>query len=309
MVLGIAVALLIVEIFQQPLVQDTWKGLWYESDEKVQAIEEDLLLTGTGKRIFRATYPALEDKETFNQSCESHNREVSLLGCYVDGKIHVYEITREDLTDSNKVTMAHELLHAVWERMGKGEKDRIKELLEEVRKDNEEWFETELKTYTDESKMEEIWTRAGTKLRDLPEELEKAYAKYFQNRVQIVEFYESYQAPFKELQEKNEKLKAEILATKEKIAQGRDKYTADLEVLDEEIEKFNDCAERMGCFTTSEFQRERERLTAEKERLEQVRDELNRQIEQNNAKVIEYQENQLALGELADAMNSQVDNI
>ncbi len=308
-VLGVAVALLIVEFLQQPLVQDTWRGLWYEPNEKVQLIEDDLLLTGTGKRIFAATHPTLEDKDSFNEHCESYNREVSLLGCYVDGEIHVYEITREGLTDSNKVTMAHELLHAVWERTSAGEKEKIKKLLEGVRQENEAWFEEELKTYTDESKLEEIWTRAGTKLRDLPEELERAYAKYFQNRMQIVEFYENYQAPFKELQARNEKLKAEILAAKDQITLEREAYLAAMTELDEAIDKFNECADETGCFTADEFQHERERLVSERERLEQVREELNMRIEKNNAKVAEYQENQLALGELADAMNSKVEGI
>lgn len=309
MVLGVAVALLIVELFQQPLVQDTWRGLWYEPDEKVQAIEEDLELTGAGKRIFAATHPALEDKDSFNEHCESYNREVSLLGCYVDGEIHVYEVTRENLTDSNKVTMAHELLHAAWERTNANEKEEIKKLLEGVRQENEAWFEEELKAYTDESKMEEIWTRAGTKLRNLPEELEKAYGKYFQDRARIVGFYESYQAPFKELQARNEQLKTEILTTKDQIATEREEYLAAMAELDTAIDDFNACADETGCFTTSEFQRERERLVTERERLEQVREELNVRIDENNAKVVEYQENQLALGELADAMNSKVEGI
>lgn len=308
-VLGVAIALLIVEILQQPLIQDSWKGLWYEPSEKVTQIEEELALTGTGRRIFRATQPTLEDKDAFNEHCESHNREVSLLGCYTEGKIYVYEITRENLASSNDVTMAHELLHAAWERTSSSEKERIKELLEEVQQENEAWFEAELQAYKDESKLEEIWTRAGTKLRDLPDELERIYAKYFQDRLKIVAFYESYQAPFKELQERNESLKKEILATKEQIARERDKYLIEVAELDAEIEEFNECADTTGCFTTREFERERERLTAEKARLEAKRDGLNERIERNNAKVVEYQENQLALGELADAMNSKVDNI
>jgi len=308
-VLGIAIALLIVEFLQQPLVQDTWKGLWYEPGEKIQAIEQDLALTRTEKRVFRATSPTLLDKDAFNEHCENHKKEVSLLGCYSSGKIYVYEITREDLASSNKVTMAHELLHAAWERTNSGEKKRIEKLLNGVYEEHKAWFDTELKTYTDESRMEEIWTRAGTKLRNLPEELEQSYAKYFQDRSKIVEFYESYQAPFEALQARNEKLKTEILAKKEQIATEREKYLAAASKLDEEIEKFNQCADEIGCFTTSEFEQERARLTAEKEHLETRRDELNSEIEANNAKVVEYQENQMALGELSEAMDSRVDNI
>lgn len=308
-VLGVAVAVLIVEFLQQPLVQDTWRGLAYEPSEKVQEIEEDLELTQTGKRIFAATRPQLEDKDAFNQHCESIGREVSLLGCYANGQIYVYEVTRGNLADSNKVTMAHELLHAAWNRTNAREKERLGVLLKEVQEQNAGWFEEELKAYTEESKIEEVWARAGTKLRDLPEELEEGYRKYFRNRLKIVEFYESYQAPFLELQERNKTLKEEILAMKTKISKEREQYLKEMEELDQKIEEFNQCAEQTGCFTTAEFERKRKELTAEKERLEQVRENLNERIEKNNAKVVEYQENQLALGELTEAMNSRVDNI
>ena len=308
-ILGVAIALLLVEVWNRPLVQDTWKGLWYEPDAKVAATRADLALTAAGERIFAATQPTLEDKDAFNEHCESQNREVSLLGCYVNGRIYVYEVLREGLTDSNKVTLAHELLHAAWDRMGKSEKARVSELLEDVRAANAEWFKTELASYNEEAKIEEVWTRAGTKLKDLPEELEQAYAKYFQERARIVAFYESYQAPFQELQKRNEKLQTEILATKAEIVTERANYAASVAELDAEIERFNQCADAAGCFEAREFEQEREKLMAEKARLEQRREEINEKIERNNRKVIEYQENQLALGELVEAMNSQIDNI
>lgn len=305
-VLMVAVAMAVAQVLQSSFVQDSWRGVWYEPSEKVLALEDALELTGEGKRIFRATMPEIEGRDEFNANCENHKVEVALLGCYTEGKIHVYEITMEQLADSNKVTAAHELLHAVWERTSAKERARLEELLREVERENQEWFETELQSYAEQDRLEEVYTRAGTKLRDLPEELEEHYAKYFQNRLKIVEFYENYQAPFRELQEKNAKLETLILTTKAEIAKEREEYIAAVEVLDEAIEEFNRCAEEPGCFSAERFNTERQRLATEKARLDAKRVELNDKIEENNARVIEYQENQAALGELSDAMNSNI---
>ena len=80
----------------------------------------------------KATQPVLEARESFNEHCDSHKTELSLLGCYTEGKIYVYEITEERLSASNKVTLAHELLHAAWERMGASEREEIREMLARV---------------------------------------------------------------------------------------------------------------------------------------------------------------------------------
>ena len=302
----VAVAMAAAQVLQSPLVRDTWQGLWYEPSEKVAALEEELELTGEGRRIFRATAPAIEGQDEFNEHCENHKAEVTLLGCYTEGKIYVYEITLEQLADSNKVTAAHELLHAAWARMGSGERARLKELLGQVEAENQEWFEAELQSYATQDRLEEVYARAGTKLRELPAELERHYAKYFRNRLKIVEYYENYQAPFRELQERNAELEAVILATKAEIATERNAYIAAVTALDAEIERFNLCAEEPGCFSAERFSAERQRLATAKEELDARREELNDKIEKNNARVLEYQENQAALGELSDAMNSNI---
>lgn len=287
--------------------RDWWNGLWYQASDRAAAIAESLDLTDTGRRILAATRPAVELRDDFNTHCDSHRVEISLLGCYTSGRIYVYEITQPELVDSNKVTMAHELLHAAWERMSNRDHQNIAELLEQVKIKNSAWFDEELALYSDSDKIEEAWARAGTKLADLSDELEAYYREYFNNRQTIVSYYEHYQAPFLALREKNENLYNKIIATRDEVVLEKESYLNKVASLDRQIGDFNDCANTMGCFKNDEeFQLARSELIAEQERLDRERITLNEKIDENNTRIEEYSKNQLAIGELSDAMNSNV---
>lgn len=302
-----AVMLGIYNFLTSTFVQDLWRGWWYDEPATVQDLRADLELTGDGKRIFLATQPAVEKAESFNEHCGEHQDEVSLLGCYNGGKIYVYDVTLASLKDSNKVTVAHELLHAVWARMDKNERARVSELLEEVKRENLEWVEQEVNLYREEEKTEELYVRVGTKLSEIPPELEKHYGKYFENRAKIVEFYENYQAPFKELQKRNEDLHSEILRLGEEIEIERMTYEVQSETLTTQIERFNLCAGTAGCFVSdAAFERERAKLEQERKDLNDYREKLNQKIEENNNLVKEYEKNCRDLGELNDALNSNM---
>jgi hypothetical protein len=295
-------------VLQSSWLMDTLKGWGYEPAEKVVAIESDLQLTAAGRRIFAATRPTVEGSREFNEHCDSHDAEISLLGCYIDGRIYIYEIELAQLAPANKVTAAHELLHAVWERMGESERRQVSGWLDQVYNERREWFEGELEVYDAEDRREEIYARAGTKLADLPDELENHYAKYFQNRAVIVQFYQDYEAPSLALQLEMEELFDQIQAVSEEVELGRETYLRDLEKLDAKIDQFNACAETAGCFVSqAEFTRQRQALLAEREHLEAVRAELNGKIAQNNQRIQDYRERQLQLGELNNAMNSNIE--
>ena len=101
-----------------------------------------------------------------------------------------------------------------------------------------------------------------------------------------------------------------IFATKDTIERERDEYLKAVEALDAEVAEFNECAEAAGCFETDEeFETRRAKLTEAREKLLEEREKLNAKIDENNARVEEYQANQMMLGELTDAMNSNVDRL
>lgn len=296
-------------LLDQTVVWDFWRGLGYSPDAAVQEIEESLELTGTGRRIFAATRPAVKDAAGFNESCGEHNSDVSVLGCYADGQIYIYRITDEQLALANKVTAAHELLHAVWERMGTIEREEVKGWLNEVREQNAEWFGEELETYNTEDEIEEVYTRAGTKLAELPEGLEKHYAKFFKNRGRIVEMYKTYEAPFEKLRSEISALYDEIERVRLEIETEREEYNRDVDALDVKIDRFNACANTMNCFTAAEFNAQRSGLMIEREALEVRRVELNKKIDENNARIDEYASRQDALGGLYDLMDSNIEHV
>ncbi len=305
----IVVAVVLGEVLRQQTVQDYIAGFWYRPDETVQEIEEELELTGAGRRVFAATQPVVEGAEEFNGHCGEHSNDVSVLGCYTDGRIYVYRITDEQLVLANKVTAAHELLHAVWERMGAGERAEVMGWLAEVQAQNAEWFEEELETYGEEDEIEEVYTRAGTKLSELPEGLEAHYAKYFKNRGRIVEMYETYEAPFEKLRSEINALYDEIEQIRVEIEAEREAYSREVDILDAKIDRFNACANTVNCFTAAEFNAQRSGLVAESEALEDRREALNRKIDENNARIDEYVEKQEKLGGLYDLMDSNVERV
>jgi len=304
----LAVVLTIGAMFCLPVARDLWRGWMYQPTAEVVEMRENLDLTSKGERIFNAVHPTLEESEVFNQVCNSHNVDISLLGCYTEGKIYVYEIQEEQLATANKVTMAHELLHAAWERMYSWERDQVQTWLEEVYNERREWFDGELETYNESDRIEEIYARAGTKLEELPSDLENHYAKYFRDRAKIVTYYREYEMPFLELKLRLEELVAEVEKTKAEIDQERDEYMAGVNKLDEEISEFNNCAGTVGCFASqTEFARRRNNLLAERTVLEEKRVALNQKITENNARIEEYRKIQQSLGRLNDAMNSNVE--
>lgn len=303
--LGLGLAFFMTWLVQQWWVKDLWRGFGYTPSSEMAEIAESLELTGKGERIFAATRPALEGKEAFNEHCDSHDAEVALLGCYAGGQIFVYQVEDEELRRVNHVTTAHELLHAVWERLDEGEKERIGGMLRELMAEKQEWFDEELEAYSEEERLEEVYTRAGTKLAELPEELEKHYREIFENRGQIVAYYEEYSAPFEELQEKLKTLEQEIVAENQTIEEQKAEYERRATAWETKVAQFNSCARAMGCFTSdAEFQSKRQAMTAEQTELEDLRQSVNRRIDENNARVDEYNKLRSELGELDEAMNS-----
>lgn len=295
---------------QQAIVRDFWKGMGYRPSAEMQEIRTDLELTGRGEQIFAASWPMIESSVEFNEHCNSYDVDVSLLGCYTNGKIYVYEIELEELETGNIVTTAHELLHAAWERMGKTERQEVSEWLEEIYEERREWFDKELEVYQEGERLEEMYTRAGTKLRNLPEVAEKHYGKFFANREKIVAYYERYETPFLELKTEMEELMTVIEQSRAEIEAGRDEYLSMAEVLEKKIDVFNQCADTAGCFTSAaEFTRQRQGLMKEKDGLEELRERVNTQIKENNERIDKYRELQSGLGRLNDAVNSNIELI
>lgn len=297
-------ALFVIVFLNYTVIKDYFVGLSYSPSAEMSEIKEKLGLTSSADLIFKASFPVLEEDETFNRDCDSHDSDISVLGCFSGDKIYVYNIKSPELSGILESTTAHELLHAIWSRLSGSEKAKLTPVLEDVYAKNEAALKETLESYEASDRLDELYVRIGTQIRDLPADLSAHYAKYFNDRLAVVSFYESYIAPFNELKEKIASLGRELEASKAEIDSETADYESRLEVFNAAVGKFNACATTENCFTQSAFYARLSELTAEEKELDLVFEKLNLKIDEYNFKVEEYNKNILKSNSLQNIINS-----
>ena len=295
MFLGASVAIILVAaviVANFTVIKDTVNGMWYRPTPEMEQIRASLNLTGTGYRIFNASMPELMERVEFNSVCREVENEAAILGCYTDDKIYIFNIVDDELLGIKELTTAHELLHAVYNRMSEGDKNRWSGVLNEVYLDNKEVLGEEIDLYKDRQKQEELYVRIGTEIKNLPEELEKHYAEIFDDQDKVVDFYESYITVFREIEQKLGELQKQIESLKTEIDDKTTKYETGAESLNAKIKEFNTCAGTMNCFgTTREFNNKRAAIIAEQESVKKLYAEIDALIQKYNALINEYNQN------------------
>ena len=286
-------------------IMDQLNAVTYQSTPEMDAIENSLELTDQGKHLFHASHPALEGQTEFNEHCDSHNTEVAVLGCYTDRNIYIYNAKQSELTGVTETTAAHELLHAVWERLSSDDKNHLGSLLNDYYNRNRDQFGDEMSLYDADQRMDELHSRIGTEGKNLPQELSDHYANYFINQANIVSFYDSYNNRFKNLKAETERLYEEITDLESTITVKTAEYKQRTETLSSNIAEFNNCANTPDCFTNqSVFNARRSELLTEQQELEQMYNEINQAIATYNNKIQEYNNSIFRTQTLQDSINS-----
>lgn len=285
------------------VMSDIIAGISYRPSDEMSQIREKLLLTSKGARIFNATRPELKEKEEFNQICRDFENEDAVLGCYRNDRVYVYDIPDEELKGILEATSAHELLHAVYHRMGMDEKARLSPILWEVYQDNSDVLGDEIELYDESKKEEELYVRIGTEIADLPAELDRHYGEIFENQDLIAEFYRSYIGVFREIEESLEKLSLKIKELEGVISTKTAQYETDVAALNADILEFNNCANAPGCFASSS---RRNALMARKEAVSALYDDIDGLVAEYNNLVREYNENLLHGQALNMTINSAI---
>lgn len=309
LILAALAVLVILAVLNRQTLLDTFTAMQYQPTAEITSVESKLQLTDAGQKIFRASHPALASQSEFNQDCESHSVEVSILGCYRAGTIYVYNIDEPELDGIIESTFAHELLHAVWERLESGERSELADLLNEVYLSTQyhRVLADDLETYPAADQIDELHSRIGTQVKALPEKLERHYAKYFKDQDDIVDFYENYSEPFHALEAEISGLEDRLADLKQEIDTKTDNYYERSEKLSAEIDEFNTCAGTEGCFrSTADFTSHRTALVSEQSALEDLYYEVDRLINDYNSLVAEYNNNVLRSQNLENAINSNV---
>ena len=274
----------------------------------IETLVANLRLTSKGKFVFGAVDPQLESKDVFNSACPSAEEGASSLGCYDSNlqKVHILYVESEELAGEIEATAAHELLHAAWERLSNYDRSRLEPLLLSVYNSDEyhEQLAESTKDYAPEAFLTELHSQIAERIKDLPPELERHYAKYFEDQDLIVSYFEKYSNVFKDLIAKVKTLLAEIEAERTAVEKQASDYEAWLSDYNARVDKFNNCARDPECSLVN-FETKRDELIAEGYKLDAAYATYEAALNTLNAKIDDYNNNFDHLKSLDRALDSR----
>ena len=288
--------------------QDEFKAGDYALTGDLSTITNSLKLTDRANLILRAAHPALQEKEDFNRNCNSHSQEIYVLGCYREDqdRLYVYNVNSSEIPGVREVTTAHEMLHAAYHRLLFWEKLDLKDQLQSVYDHLPAGSDlrTSMQNYHPDEFYDELHSRIGTEVKDLPAPLERYYQRYFTDRQLIVKFNEQYHNVFTELQRQTDRLKESIEAKKQSIENKTKEYQTQKQQLNEVISDFNSRAARGDFSSQSDFNTKRQFIVSRIDTLNREYDQLKQTIEELNSEIAKYNQSIYHNNELIDQINS-----
>lgn len=301
-------------LFQQrQSIQDYFAAQDFTPTAQMAETIDLLQLTPTGDLIFRATQPTVEGRETFNDSCRHAGigDEGHLLGCYVHGTIHLFEINDARLRGIVEVTAAHELLHATYDRLTMRDQEALAKRLTDYYRQvasNDEAFVERMDVYSHLSQARfanELHSVFATEVRELPMWLEEHYAQWFANRDAVVDLFDAYHELFLQVRNDIEALEVELTELYDWIKRESDGYGEAVETYNSDWEVFT---ERNANYEFSdspdEFYHLRSQFEQRREILEEWRKNIEHEISEYDRIVSELED----LGKLTMDLNHHLDS-
>ena len=233
-----------------------------------------------GKFLYHASHPNLDATQTFNDECDRVENTTSILGCFKNNRIYIYDISDPQLDGIREVTATHETLHAAYDRLSTSEQSKVNVLLEaEYSKLAGD------KTYTDRmafyartepgERDNELHSVIGTEIADISPELETYYNKYFSNRQKVVALNTKYSSIFIDLKNKANELATQLSSLSTSINSRTEEYNSDAQVLNNDIASFKSKAASGGFKSTSQFNSELAVLSSRVTTANELRDSIN----------------------------------
>lgn len=311
-VAGILTVLLIAAVLVaapwDPQRRQTYADQWIVWTEppgaEVSRLAEQLTLTETGRRVFFASRPQIEAARDFEANCDFEAAIV--LGCYGAGRIHVYDVTDARLAGTVEATAAHELLHAVYERMPADDRGRVDRLVADfvTTLPDDDANVTIVADYPASQRADEWHSRVGTSYAALPAELEQHYARIFDDRARVVAFDSGSMTELEGYTDRIDQLSAELDSASSELAARSSAYDSAIVALDSDIETFNTRASSGGFDSQDAFDRARSELLKRQSSLESERLSLNAAVADYNATLAELQSLDAARAELYSHLDS-----
>jgi len=285
-------------------------SVWnYQPSASIENLDERIKFTDKGLFTFYATKPVLADSSEFNGSCPRQEAGSPILGCYTSAdRIFVFNVANDQLDGMKEVTAAHEMLHAVWYRMGASEQARVGALLTAA---YEKSASVELKdrmAYYQRNEPEaitnELHSILGTEVGDLGPELETYYSQYFESRQIILDLHAKYNDVYKALYTRADTLYEDMQTLSKSIDVRSAAYDSEVTTLSRDITSFNARANSGDFDSMSQFNAEKAVLVNRSNKLDAERTAIYADIDTYNKLYEEYK----TLASQIELLNNSVDS-
>lgn len=196
----------------------------YQPPSTIAQLASQDTMTPLGKHLFYVNQPKISDRTSFNSECTNHTEQTVVLGCYHGNRqgIFIFDVTQPELNGVQQVTAAHEMLHQAYDRLGKAERNRIDQLLQDYYDHDltDQGIKDQMAGYRKSEPsalVDEMHSVFGTEVLHLPAELEQYYQRYFIDRTVVAGFYQSYQAAFTQRNQQILEYDSQLAAQKQQI--------------------------------------------------------------------------------------------
>jgi len=305
-VLGVAAIGIVTVITINPQRVADQITVWnYQPSDEIVRYAELTTMTETGRFLFYASRPVVAADVAFDAVCSNREAGFGILGCYLPRSktMYLYDVTDDRLAGIEEVVAAHEMLHAVWDRLSDDERSRLEALLEaEATRmaDDVEFtarFEFYAKTQPGE-RANELHSIIGTEFATVSAELEVHYAQYFLDRSKVITLHEQSNAVFLAQQAQIETLIAQLDALRASVESEYASYNASFDALNADIAAFNARADSGLYSSQEEFAADRDELLSRQDALGTVFTGI-------ESKRVEYDQ----LAAQLDALNAEVESL
>jgi len=290
--LFLAIALIIGYINRQYIIDQAIVWAFKPTAGVVNLADRSGMNDG-GKFLYLASQPQIQESQDFNLSCSRIEAVTSILGCYSNGQIYVYNVTDPQLDGVREVTAAHETLHAAYIRLSSADKSVLDNLLEAEYKKliSDVSFQQKMAFYDRTEpgqRNNELHSVIGTEVAVVSPELETYYDRYFSNRQAVVALNAKYITVFKSLESRANELKTQLDTISADISTRSAQYNADVVAMNSAIADFNYRADNSMFDSQYQFNQQRSSLVNRVNVLNNDKNEIDNQVVTYNALVIEY---------------------
>lgn len=274
----------------------------------ISQIASRAVLTDKGRFYLYASRPEINDRASFNTHCRQLVEKTSILGCYVNRQIYIFNITDQRLDGIREVTAAHEMLHAAYDRLSVSERGRIDRLIEaQATNISDQKLKDRLALYDQTEpgeRLNELHSILATEIRTLSPELENYYRQYFTDRAKVVALAEGYETVFRQIESQQTQLIAELNQLADRIDSASKDYETTLAALKVDIAQFNRRATAGEFPSQAAFNRDRNQLVARQDALQAQRDAINGMITDYHAKTAQLD----TLNTTAEGLQRSIDS-